>query len=83
MVNQAPVAFTPQADNFLDRSIDIANFSLESINKLRTLFQSISLISESNATSQELAVIGAYLADEWANLIECGREDLERRESKQ
>ncbi|WP_444903123.1 hypothetical protein ACJJIU_15560 [Microbulbifer sp. CnH-101-E] len=83
MANQAPVVSTPQADNLLDRSIDIANLSLESINKLRTLFHSISLISKSNTTSQELAVIGAHLADEWANLIDREREDLERRESKQ
>ncbi|WP_444919990.1 hypothetical protein ACJJID_13905 [Microbulbifer sp. CnH-101-G] len=83
MANQAPVVSTPQTDNFLGRSIDIANLSLESLNKLRTLFQSISQISEDKTTSQELAVIGAHLADEWANLIDCEREDLERLEGKQ
>ncbi|WP_444937706.1 hypothetical protein [Microbulbifer sp. JMSA002] len=83
MTNQAPVVSTPQADNFLGRSIDIANLSLESLNKLRTLFQSISQISEDKTTSQELAVIGAHLADEWANLIDCEREDLERLEGEQ
>ncbi|WP_444919999.1 hypothetical protein ACJJID_13950 [Microbulbifer sp. CnH-101-G] len=83
MANHAPTVSPPQADNFLGRSIDIANLSLESINKLRTLFQSISLISESNTTSQKPAVIGAHLADERANLIDCEREDLEKLEHKQ
>ncbi|WP_020414614.1 hypothetical protein [Microbulbifer variabilis] len=83
MANQAPVVSISQADDFLGRSIDIANLSLESLNKLRTLFQSISQISEDKTTSQELAVIGAHLADEWANLIDCEREDLERLENKQ
>ncbi|MCO1335455.1 hypothetical protein MO867_14040 [Microbulbifer sp. OS29] len=81
MANQAPAVSIPQADNLIVRSLDLANLSLESLSKLRTLFQSISQISEDKTTSQELAVIGAHLADEWANLIDCEREDLERLDS--
>ncbi|WP_445355705.1 hypothetical protein ACJJI5_05055 [Microbulbifer sp. EKSA008] len=83
MANQAPAVSIPQTDNLIVRSLDLANLSLESLSKLRTLFHSISQVSEKNTTSQELAVIGAHLADEWVNLIDCEREDLERLESKQ
>ncbi|WP_444889452.1 hypothetical protein [Microbulbifer sp. DLAB2-AA] len=61
MANQAPVVSIPQADNFLGRLIDIANLSLESLNKLRTLFQSISQICEKNTTCQELQLLGLTL----------------------
>ncbi|MCO1336532.1 hypothetical protein MO867_19550 [Microbulbifer sp. OS29] len=81
MSHHAQVTPISQADNLVTRSLDIAGISLESLNKLRTLFQSISQISENNTTARELAVIGAHLADEWANLIDCEREDLEHMES--
>ncbi|WP_444893596.1 hypothetical protein ACJJIE_03675 [Microbulbifer sp. TRSA001] len=82
MSHHAQVTPISQADNLVTRSLDIAGISLESLNKLRTLFQSISQISENNTTARELAVIGAHLADEWANLIDCEREDLESLEGK-
>ncbi|WP_445362467.1 hypothetical protein ACJJIQ_16555 [Microbulbifer sp. ANSA003] len=82
MANQASAVSIPQADDFLSRSIDLANLSLESLSKLRTLFHSISQLSKDNTTACELAVIGSHLADEWANTIDCEREDLERLEGE-
>ncbi|WP_299944462.1 hypothetical protein [uncultured Microbulbifer sp.] len=78
MSNHAPVVPAARADQFIAQSLDLAGISLESVEKLRTLFRTIAHIPDNNPTTQELAALGAELADGWANVIDCEREDLER-----
>ncbi|MFS1525656.1 hypothetical protein ACL7TT_16335 [Microbulbifer sp. 2304DJ12-6] len=78
MPNHAPVVPAARADQLVTQSLDLAGISLESVEKLRALFRTIAYIPDNNPTTQELAALGAQLADEWANNIDCEREDLER-----
>ncbi|MDP5210013.1 hypothetical protein [Microbulbifer sp. 2205BS26-8] len=78
MPNHAPVVPAARADQFITQSLELAGVSLETTKKLRTLFRTIVYIPDNNPTTQELAALGAQLADEWANVIDCEREDLEQ-----
>ncbi|MCH9691700.1 MAG: hypothetical protein K0U59_06505 [Gammaproteobacteria bacterium] len=77
MPNHAPVAPVCRAGPLITQCLDLAGISLETAEKLRTLFHAIARMPDNTSTSQELAALGAELADQWANVIDCERENLE------
>ncbi|MEX2964586.1 hypothetical protein [Microbulbifer sp. TYP-18] len=76
MPAQAQVAPITPAAQIIAQSVDLADFSLESAEKLRALFRTISYIPNNDPTTRELAALGVQLANEWASVIDLEREHL-------
>lgn len=56
---------------------DLAGLSLEGLDSMRTLFHVISRLPDDPDTSRELARIGLRLANDYHNLVDCERENME------
>lgn len=62
---------------------DLAGLSLEGIDSMRTLFHVISRLPDDPDTSRELARIGLRLANDYHNLVDCERENMEDKAKKE
>lgn len=59
------------------RAHDVSSLGRSTFADLAGLFNAIKELSREGSTVHRLAGIGAYLADDWANLNDCEREALE------
>ncbi len=64
------------SDEINDSFIEALNLSVSSVSDLGTLFKAIREASEEHTPAFELAGIGQYLSDDWANLIDVQRENF-------
>jgi len=66
--------------NHLNDAIDNASLCYSILNDLSSLFLAIKSSSDEHSQIRKLANIGQYLADDWANMIDCAREELENKQ---
>lgn len=66
--NQNPLKNT--GDNLMD-AIDTTSLCYSVINDLSTLFRAIKSQSDKYTEAHKIAVIGQYLSEDWANMLDC------------
>lgn len=81
MANATPSAATSAAiDAALMKvisAVDATALAQSCFNDLSSVFVAIKTLSDEHTTIHALAGIGQYLADDWGNLNDCEREELE------
>ena len=62
----------------LNKAIDVTSLGHSTLRDLGALFKAIRDTSDEYSSAHELANIGQYLADNWANMLDGERESLEQ-----
>jgi len=69
----------PAPSPILSTARDLASASLEGIESMRTLFHVIFRLPDDPDTARDLAMIGRRLADDYHNLVDSERANLEAK----
>lgn len=69
----------PDDQNYLLEAIDLADINITCLHDLSALFSAIHSMSQDNTAIQRVAGMGAYLADDFANLIQNMRDGMSER----
>ncbi|TJZ66388.1 hypothetical protein [Chitiniphilus eburneus] len=75
----APAAPIPLFIDSLNQAIDQATLAQQCFADLSALFRAIARLSDTYTSAHELATLGNTLAQDWANLCDVEREELEMR----
>jgi len=68
--------------NLLTQAIDTTAIGTSCVRDLGALFEAIRGATDKDSHAHRLATIGLNLSDNWTNMLECEKEDLERRQQQ-